>query len=170
MDGKVCEVEGLGRLLWRGLAAPPDQELAEAPAHEARVGMKVGEAFLRSEGEKLLQERGRLDTRPSEGGVEGAEDSREGLGLVKLEQPTADLSTAGADSEQVEEMFVLLRRSIHGEQALQGSGIEMLVLHAILLRGVLNEGIIAYLGNVGCSARTKAGRVRETRPASSANS
>jgi hypothetical protein len=133
VDGKVCEVEGLGRLLWRGLAAPPDQELAEAPAHEALVSMKAGEALLRIEGEELLQEPGRLGTRPSEGGVDGAKDRGEGVGLVKLEKPTADLSTAGADSEQMKEMFVLLRRSIHGEQALQGGGIEMLVLHAILL-------------------------------------
>jgi hypothetical protein len=30
MDGKVCKVEGLGRLLRCGLAAPADEQLAEA--------------------------------------------------------------------------------------------------------------------------------------------
>jgi hypothetical protein len=50
--------------------------------------------------------------------------------LVKREQPTADLTATRADGEQVEELLVLLRRPVHGEQVLQGGGIEMFVLHA----------------------------------------
>jgi hypothetical protein len=76
MDCQVSEVHGLGRLLRCGLAAPADQQLAEAPAHETRIGVEPGEAFLRSQGEKLLQEPGRLGARPGEGGIDRAEDRR----------------------------------------------------------------------------------------------
>lgn len=66
MDGEVGEVYGLGSLFGCGLAAPADQELAEAPAHEAVIGVKAGEgeAFLRIEGEELREKLGRLGARP----------------------------------------------------------------------------------------------------------
>ena len=126
-------MDGLGRLLRCGLAASSDQQLAEAPAHEAPVGVEAGEAFLRSEGKELLQEPGCFCAGAGEGGVDGPEDRREGVRLVKLEEPASDLSTAGADGEQMEELLVLFHRPVHGEQALQGGGIEVSVLHAILL-------------------------------------
>jgi len=133
MDCEVSEVEGLGRLLRGGLAAPADEQLAETPAHEARVGVETGEAFLRIEREELLQEAGRLRARASEGGVDRTEDRGESVGLVKFEQPAADLSATRTDGEQVEKLLVLLHRPVCGEQVLQSGGIEMLVLHAILL-------------------------------------
>jgi hypothetical protein len=133
VDREVGQVKGLGGLLGSGLAASADEQLAEAPAHEALVGVKTGKALLRIEGEEVLQELGRFGSRAGEGGVDGTEDRGEGVGLVKLEQPAADFATAGADGEQVEELLVLLRRPVRGEQVLQGGGIEMLVLHAILL-------------------------------------
>ena len=52
---------------------------------------------------------------------------------MELEEPAAHLSALGADGEQVEELLILLDGAIHGEQALQRGGIEMLMLHAILL-------------------------------------
>jgi hypothetical protein len=133
MDSKVSQVNGFGGLLRGGLRAPADEQLAKAPAHEAPVGMEAGEALPRIEGKELLQESGRLGTRPGEGGVDRAKDRWEGIGLMKLEQPAPDLSATSADSEQVKEMLVLLRRTIHGEQVLQSGSIEMVVLHAILL-------------------------------------
>lgn len=132
MDREVGEVEGLGRLLRGGVAASVDQELAEAPAHETRVGMESGEAFLRSEREKLLQQRGCLGAGAGERGVDESEDRREGVGFVKLEQPASHLPAARADREQMEELLVLCRRPVCGEQVFQGGGIEMSVLHAIL--------------------------------------
>jgi hypothetical protein len=137
MNGQVGEVDGLGRLLRRGLAALADQQLAQAPAHETRIGMQPGEAFLRSQGEKLLQEPGRFGARPCEGGVDESENRVKDVGLMKLEQPASNLSTTGANGEQVEELLVLLRRPVCGQLALQGGGIEMSVLHAILLQGLL---------------------------------
>jgi hypothetical protein len=148
MNREVGEVAGLGRVLRRGLAAPADEQLAEAPAHEARVGVKAREAVLRIEGEELLKEPGGFGMGPGEGGVDRTEGGREGIGLVKLEQPAADLAAARADGEQVEEMLILFRGAIRGEQALQGGGIEVLVLHAILLQSFLNEGIVAHFGNI----------------------
>jgi hypothetical protein len=140
MNREVGQVDGLGGVLRCGLAAPADEQLAEAPAHEARVGVKAGEAFLRSEGEKLLKEPGGLGTGSGEGGVDRTESGREGVGLVKLEQPAADLAAARADGEQVEEMLILFRGAIRGEQALQGGGIEVLVLHAIPPSKLLERG------------------------------
>jgi hypothetical protein len=64
---------------------------------------------------------------------------REGLGLVKLEQPAADRSAMGTDGQKMEELLVLLRRPICGEQALQSGGIEVLVLHTILLSKFLQK-------------------------------
>jgi hypothetical protein len=133
MDREVGQVEGLGRLLWCGVAAPADQELAKAPAHETRVGMESDEAFLRSEREKLRQQRGCLGTEAGERGVDESEDRREGVGSMKLEQPTSHLSAARANREQVEELLVLCRRPIRGQQVLQGGGNEMSVLHTVLL-------------------------------------
>jgi hypothetical protein len=130
MDGEIGEMEGLGRLLRRGLAAPADEQLAEAPAHEALVGMETRESLLRIEGQELLQKPGRLGAGAGKGRVNWAEESGKGVGLVKLKQPAADLSAKRADGEQVEELLVLLRRPVHGEQVLQGGGIEMFVLHA----------------------------------------
>jgi len=95
--------------------------------------VEAGEACFRIEGKELAQELRRLGAGAGEGGVDGAEDWGEGLGLVKLEQPAADLSAARADGEQVKELLVLLHCPVCGEQVLQGGGIEMLVLHAILL-------------------------------------
>jgi hypothetical protein len=46
VDRQVGEVDGLSRLLRCGLAAPADQQLAEAPAHETRIIVQPGEAFL----------------------------------------------------------------------------------------------------------------------------
>jgi hypothetical protein len=94
--------------------------------------VKTIEAFLRIKRKKLLQEPKRLTTGSGEGGVDRPKDKRKGTGLMKLEQPAADLPTPGTDGEQMKEMLVLLRGSIHGEPAVQGGGIEMLVLHAIL--------------------------------------
>ena len=94
--------------------------------------MEAGEAFLRIEGEEFLQQAEGLGTRASQGGVDRAEDRRELFGLVKLEQPAADLSAAGANGEQVKELLVLVRCPVCGEQVPQGGGIEMSVLHAIL--------------------------------------
>jgi hypothetical protein len=48
----------------------------------------------------------------------------------------------------MEELLVLLRRPVGGEQVLQGGGIEVFVLHAILLfRASLSERIIAHRGD-----------------------
>jgi hypothetical protein len=95
--------------------------------------VKASETFLRSQEEKLFQEPRSLGARPGEGGIDEPEDRRECVGLVKLEQPASHLPAARADGEQVKELLVLLRRSVCGEQVLQGGGIEMFVLHAILL-------------------------------------
>jgi hypothetical protein len=95
--------------------------------------MEASEAFLRIEGKELFEEPGRFGAGPGESGVDRTEDRGKGVGLVKLEQPPADFTTTGADGEQVEELCVLFRRPVHGEQALQGGGIEVIVLHAILL-------------------------------------
>ena len=64
MDREVGEVDGFCRLLRRSLAAPADQQLAEAPAHEVRVGMEAGQTFLRIERREHLQELGGLGPRP----------------------------------------------------------------------------------------------------------
>jgi hypothetical protein len=77
--------------------------------------MKAGQAFLRIEGEEFLQQLGRFGAGPGEGGVDRTEDRRQGFGLVQLEQPAADVSAAVADGEQMEELLVLLHRSICGE-------------------------------------------------------
>ena len=53
---------------------------------------------------------------------------------MQLEEPAADLSAPGTDGQQVKEVLILLGRPIHGEQTLQRGGIQVLVLHAILLR------------------------------------
>jgi len=94
--------------------------------------VEAGKAFLWIEGEELFEEPRRFGARPGQGGVDQTEDRRKCVGFVKLEQPAADLFTSGADGEQMEELLVLLRRPVRGEQALQGGGIEVLVLHAIL--------------------------------------
>jgi len=133
MDRQVGEVEGFGGLLGGGLAARAGEELAKTPAHEACVVVETDETFFGIEREELRQELRRLGTGPGEGGIDGAEKGGKGLGLVKLEQPAADLSALWTDGEQVEELLVLLRGAVRGEQALQGGGIEMFVLHAILL-------------------------------------
>lgn len=92
------------------------------PTDEALVGVKACEAFLRVEGKDFFQEPGRLGAGAGEGGVDRAKNRREGVGLVKL---TADLPAPRADGEQMDELLVLLRRSVHGEQVLQGGGIEV---------------------------------------------
>lgn len=132
MNGQIGEVDGVGWLLGCGLA-PAGQQLAETPACEAPVGMNAGEAFLHVKCEEIVQEARRLGSGPGEGSVDEPEDRRKAVRLVKLEQPASYLPASGADGEQVEELFVLLRRPVGGEQILQGSGIEMLVLHSILL-------------------------------------
>ncbi len=96
-----------------------DQELAQSPAHEPRVGLEVGKAGLWIESGELFQKPGSLSAGPGEGGVDQAEHGREGLGLMQLEQPAARLSTNGARSQQIEELLILLGRPIDGEQALQ---------------------------------------------------
>jgi hypothetical protein len=123
-----------------GLAAPADEQLAEAPAHEARFDVKAGETLLWVEREELRQELRRLGAGAGESGVDRAEERGEGVGLVKLEQPAADLAAARADGEQVEEVFILFRGAIRGEQALQGGCIEVLVLHAIPPSKLLERG------------------------------
>lgn len=54
---------------------------------------------------------------------------------MQLKQPAARLSANGAHGQQREELLILLRRAIDGEQALQSGSAEMLVLHASLLSG-----------------------------------
>jgi hypothetical protein len=77
--------------------------------------VESGEAFLRIEGEKLLQEPGGLGTGPGEGRVDRSEDKRESVGLMQREQPASSLAAAGANGEQMEELLVLLRRPVHGK-------------------------------------------------------
>jgi hypothetical protein len=101
--------------------------------------LKSGEAVLGIERRELFQKLGGLGAGPGEGGVDQTELWREGLGLVKLEQPAADRSAMGTDGQEMEELLVLLRRPICGEQALQSGGIEVLVLHAILLSKFLQK-------------------------------
>lgn len=132
MDGQVSEVEGLGRVVRRGLSAFADKELAEAPAYEAGVRVEAGEAVLGIESGELAQELGRFGAGAGEDGVDEAEDGREGVSLVQLEEPAAGLPADGTHCHEIEELLVLLNRAIDGEQALQGGGIEMLVLHAFL--------------------------------------
>jgi hypothetical protein len=133
VDRKIGEVNSLGWLLRSRLAALADQQLAEAPTREAPVAVDAIEAFLHVECEKLLQEPGRFGTGSGESGVDEPEDRGECVGLVQLEQPASGLPAAGTDGEQVEELRVLLRRPVCGEQVLQVGGIEVLVLHATLL-------------------------------------
>jgi hypothetical protein len=138
MDREVGEVEGVGCVFRGAPAALADEELTEPPAHEAGFGVEAGKAALGMGGRELGQEPGRLGAGPGEDGVDQSEDRGQGFGLVKLEQPAADLSTAGTDSQEMEELLVLLGGSVHGEQALHGGGIEVLVLHAFLLSKFLS--------------------------------
>jgi hypothetical protein len=137
VDREVGKVEGLGGLLRSGLAAPANQQLAEAPTHEAQVVMEAGEAFLRSQREKVFQEPRRLGAGSGEGGVDRSEDRGERIGLVKCEKPASHLPAARANGEQVKELLVLLHRPICCEQVLQSGGIEMPVLHVSLLSELL---------------------------------
>jgi hypothetical protein len=137
MDRQVGEVDRFGGLLRCRPAAPPDQQLTEAPAYEACVGVESIEALVRIEGEQLIQESGGFGAGPGQDGVEEPEDRREGVGLMQLEEPAAHLAAAGADGEQVEKLLILLRGSVRGQQVLQGGGVEVPVLHSILLAGLL---------------------------------
>ena len=140
MDCEVGEVDGFECLLRGGPAALADQELAQSPAHEPRVRPEVGKAGLWTKKDELFQKPGSLSAGPGEGGVDQAEHGREGLGLMQLEQPAACLSANRAGSQQVEELLILLRRSVDGEQALQSGSIEMLVIHAFLSCWVRSHG------------------------------
>jgi hypothetical protein len=102
-----------------------------------RVRVESGEAFFGIEQEKLFQELRGFGAGPGENSVEESEDRREGVGLVQLEEPSAHLAAVGADGEQVEELLVLLRGSVRGQQVLQGGGVEVPVLHSILLAELL---------------------------------
>ena len=59
------------------------------------------------------------------------------VGLVKLEEPASHLAAAGADGEQMEELLVLPGGAVQGQQVLQGVGVEVPVLHSILLTELL---------------------------------
>jgi len=133
MDGEVREVEGFGGLLRRGLAAVPHEEFAEPPAHEAAIGVELGEAVRWIEVRELLEKAGRLGAGAGQGGVDGTEDGREGLGTVEVEEPASHFSARRANGQQVEELLVLLGGAVCSEQMFQRGGIEMLVLHAFLL-------------------------------------
>ena len=52
---------------------------------------------------------------------------------MKLKNPPADLSARRADGQKMKKLLILVGRPVCGEQALQGGGIEMSVLHADLL-------------------------------------
>jgi hypothetical protein len=95
--------------------------------------MESIEALFRIQGEKLFQEPRSLGTGPGERGIDQSEDRRESLGPMEIEEPASYLPATGADGEQMKELLVLLHGSIHGKPALQGGGIEVLVLHGILL-------------------------------------
>jgi hypothetical protein len=130
VDRELGEVDSVGCSLQCALAALADEELAQPPAHEARIGVDVGKAVLAIEKRELFQKSGRLGAGPGEDGVDQSEDGGQSFGLVKLEQPAADLVAGGTDGQEMEELLVLLGGSVHGEQALHGGGIKMLVLHA----------------------------------------
>jgi hypothetical protein len=132
MDSQLGEMDGVGGVRTRCLAALADEELAEPPAHETGLGVEGGEASLRNEGDELSQELGRLGAGSGENGVDESEDRREGMGLVQLEEPAAGLTTDRTGRQGMKEMLVLLDGAVDGEQTFQGGGIEMLVLHAFL--------------------------------------
>jgi hypothetical protein len=116
-----------------GLATLTDQQLTESPAHEPLVGVKSIEAFFGVQGQQLLQDLGSLSAGPGEDGVQESEDRGKGVGLVKRQQPAPHLAAAGADGQQMEELLVLPGSPVDRQQMLQGGGIKMPVLHAILL-------------------------------------
>jgi hypothetical protein len=107
--------------------------------------MESVEALFRIQGEKLFQEPRSLGTGPGERGIDRSKDGRESLGPVEIEEPASYLPATWADGEQMKELLVLLHGSIHGEPALQGGGIEVLVLHGFLLGIFLSGRIIAHL-------------------------
>jgi hypothetical protein len=133
VDGEVCEMEGLGGLVRCGLTTVPHEELAEAPAYEAAIGVEQGEAVRRIEVLDLVEKAGSLRAGAGQGSVDRTEDRREGLGAVEVEEPASHLSARRADGQQVEELLVLLGGAVCGEQIFQRGGIEVLVLHAFLL-------------------------------------
>jgi hypothetical protein len=96
MDGQVGEVEGFGGLLWRGLAALADQQLAQAPAHIPPADLEAGKAVLGIKRRELFQELRSLSAGPGEGGFDGTKNEGKGLSLVKLEQPASGCSARGA--------------------------------------------------------------------------
>jgi hypothetical protein len=92
--------------------------------------VEAGEAVFGIEGGELVQKLGRFGAGAGEDGVDKTESGRKSVSLMQLEEPAAGFSADGADRQSMEEVLVLLSRSIDGEQAFQDGGIEVLVLHA----------------------------------------
>jgi hypothetical protein len=130
VDRKVGKMESFGGLCRCGLAAFANEKLAESPARETGFGVEMGDAALGNGGEERLQELRRLGAGTGEDGVDEAEDRRESVGLAQLEEPAAGHPANGASLQGMEEVLVLLDGAVDGEQAFEGGGIEMLVLHA----------------------------------------
>jgi hypothetical protein len=117
--------------------------------------MESIEALFRIQGEKLFQKPRSLGTGPGECGIDQSKDRREGMGPVEIKEPASDLPAAGADGEQMKELLVLLHGSIHGKPALQGGGIEVLVLHGILLASLERTHNSAFRDQVCRETRRK---------------
>lgn len=123
----------------RNVAALANQQLAQTPAHEAVIGMEMGEAVLGIEGGELVEKPRCLGAGACESGVDRAEEGREGASLVKLQQPASCPAASGAHGKQMEEQLVLLSRPVDREQPLQSGDVKVLVFHAILLMSYLGR-------------------------------
>jgi hypothetical protein len=120
--------------------------------------VQKGESVL-GESRELFQKTGRFGAGAGQGSVDGTEDRREGLGLMKPEQPAAHLAASRTHGQQVEELLILLGRPIRSEQAVQCGGIEVLVLHAFSPLGFLpSRNSIAEASDFEPVAGKKAGQ------------
>lgn len=70
MDGEVGEMDSFSGVCRRGLAALANEELAEPPARETRLGLETGEAALGNGSDERLQEPGRFGARTGKDGVD----------------------------------------------------------------------------------------------------